>query len=153
MCPPPSRVFHETFLLQWHKRACFSERWGATFSMCLENEVPVICLSCARSCLLIILKPSRRKNINTTIILRLVTELGDIMQLYLPILLLTLCFLSFFLLFVCLSLSLLPVAAVLLHRCPDCGLCCGGWLLLRDTTWRQVAVLFPFPQVPKSSPA
>jgi len=61
--------------------------------------------------------------------------------------------LLFFFVPVCLSLSLLPVAAILLHGCPDCGLCCGCWLLLWDTTWRQVAVLFPFSQVPKSSPA
>lgn len=97
--------------------------------------------------------PEGRSEINIAITLRLVTELGDIMQSYLQILLLTLCFISFFLLFVCLSLSLSPVAALLLHGCPDCGVCCGCWLLLWDTTWRQVAVLFPFPQVPKSSPA
>lgn len=96
--------------------------------------------------------PEGRSEINIAITLRLVTELGDIMQSYLQILLLTLCFLSFFLLFVCLSLSLSPVAALLLHRCPDCGVRCGCWLLLWDTTWRQVAVLFPFPQLPKSSP-
>ena len=86
--------------------------------------------------------------IDIGITLRLVTELGDSMWPYLPILLLTLCFLSFFLLFVCLSLSLSPVAAILLHGCPDCGLRSGGRLLLWDTTWRQVAVLFPFSQVP-----
>lgn len=97
--------------------------------------------------------PEERNKINIAITLRLVTELGDIMQLYVPILLLTLCFLSFFLLFVCLSLSLSPVAALLLHGCPDRGVRCGCWLLLWDTTWRQVAILFPFPQVSKSSPA
>lgn len=97
--------------------------------------------------------PEGRSKINIAITLRLVTELGDSMWPYLPILLLMLCFLSFFLLSVCLSVSLSPVAAILLLGCPDCGLCCGGRLLLWDTTWRQVAVLFPFPQVPKFSPA
>lgn len=90
-----------------------------------------------------------RSKINIAITLRLVIKLGDSMWPCLPILLLTLCLLSS----VCLSLSLSPVAAILLYGCPDCGLRCGGRLLLWDTTWRQVAVLFPFSQVPKSSPA
>lgn len=123
--------------------SCFLNVWFQVYA----SPVPGLAFSIFWS------HPEGRSKINIVITLRLETELGDFMQSYLPILLLTLCFLSFFLLFVCLSLSLSPVAALLLHGCPDCGVCCGCWLLLWDTTWRQVAVLFPFPQVPKSSPA
>lgn len=93
-------------------------------------------------------RPEGRSNINIAVTLRPVTACGCTCQFCY-----SLCFLSFSLLFVCPSLSLSPVAAILLHGCPDCGLRCGGRLLLWDTTWRQVAVLFPFSQVPKSSPA
>lgn len=50
---------------------------------------------------------------------------------------------SSLLFFVCLPLpSLLLVAAILLHGCPDGGLRCGGRLLLWNTTGRQVVADF-----------
>ena len=148
------RIFYETFLLQWQNMhvSIKDEMLPSPHVLKMGFQV-YACLVPGLVFWIFWSHPEGRSKINIAIALRLVTELGDSMWPYLLILLLTLCFLYFFLLFVCLSLSLSPVAAILLHGCPDCGLRCGGRLLLWDTTWRQVAVLFPFSQVPKSSPA
>lgn len=61
MLPPPSGGFSMRHFFQWQKCVCFKGKWGAAAFMFLECVIPGICLSCARSCLVNILKPSRRE--------------------------------------------------------------------------------------------